>query len=199
MQKLTDVLDKYNLTGRILSGMDTLVGEDRALDAFEILETKWRFEINRRATGRTGQFKYTYASGRGEINISFVLLQEGNEVTRDNTILHEVAHAVDVILNGRTAGGHGTNWKRIMEAFGCKADRCMTNQKVNQDMHEVKIRRAKIMYKCRRCEQAFPAMRRKKHPVEIYKHNGCGGQLYLQKDAMGRTYPNPGANTRYGA
>ncbi len=197
MQKLTNVLDNYNLTGRILAGMDTLVGEDRALDAFEILETKWRFEINRRATGRTG-LCISYAGGRGEINISFVLLQEGNEATRDNTILHEVAHAVDKILNGKTSG-HGTNWKRIMKAFGCKTDRCMTDQKVNQDMHEVKLRRAKIMYKCRRCEHEFPAQRRKKHPVECYRHNGCGGQLYLQRDAMGRTHPNPGANTHYGA
>ncbi len=210
MQKLTDVLDKFDLTGRILTGMDTLVGEDKALDAFMVLEEKWRFEINHRATGRTGQCIYPYGGGFdrrtgrrvkprpfGEININYALLKEGNEAARDNTILHEVAHAVDVLLNGYCSK-HGDNWKRIMVAFGCKTDRCNTNVAVSKDLQIQKARKAKLMYKCRRCEHEFPAMRKKKHPVECYKHNGCGGQLYLQRDAMGRTYPNPGSNTLCG-
>jgi len=208
MQKLTDVLDKYNLTGRVLTGMDKLVGEDRALDAFMVLEDKWHFMLNHKATSRTGQCRYPhnggYFRGRrgytparlfGEVEINRVLMNEGHEATRDNTILHEVAHAVDQILNGKSSG-HGLNWKRIMIAFGCKPERCNTDQAVSDDLDVQRARKCKLMYKCRRCEHEFPAMRKKKHPVQCYSHRGCGGQFYLQRDAVGRTYPNPGANTQ---
>lgn len=196
MHKLTTILDKFKLSGTVLAGLEKLSNEDRALEIYGKLETEWRFVLNHRVTSRTGLCRYPNPFGFrrrrmfGEIEIHGLLMKEGREATRDNTILHEVAHAVNKMLFG-TNDNHGPNWKRIMRAFGLAPERCNTDRELSEELQAKRSTKTRLMYACQRCEHEFPAMRRKKYPAEKYTHKRCGGKLYLQRDANGRTRPNP--------
>lgn len=196
MHNLTNILDEFGLSGTVLSGLDKLVGEDKALDAWGKLETEWKFVLNHRVTSRIGQCRYPNPHGFrrrrlfGEIEIHGLLMAEGREETRNNTILHEVAHAVNKMLFG-TNDNHGPNWKRIMRVFGLRPERCNTNSEVSALLHAKKVKKANLLYACQRCEHEFPAMRKKKHPAEIYTHKRCGGKLYLKSNRWGEKFANP--------
>ena len=202
MQKLTDILDKYNLSGIVLVGLEKLSNEEKALDIWETLEEKWRFKVNHKVTRRIGQCRYPNPFGRrprmfGEIEIHGLLMEEGREETRDKTILHEVAHAVNKIMG--TEDHHGPNWKRIMRAFGLKPERCNTDTEISALLREKKVANSKYMYACQRCEHEFPAMRKKKYAPERYNHKKpCRGKLYLKWDSSGRKYLNPSKAESYG-
>jgi len=204
MHKLTAILDKFELSGTVLAGLESLAGEEKALDIWEVLEEKWRFTVNHKVTSRVGQCRYPNPYGRGrryrpfgEVEIHGLLMAEGRETTRDDTLLHEVAHAVNAMIfdvNDR----HGPNWKRIMRAFGLRPERCNTDVEVSALLRAKKCTKAKLLYACQNCEHEFPAMRRKKYPAENYRHRSCGGQLYLKRDATGRKYLNPSKPASYG-
>ena len=203
MQKLTDILDKYNLSGTVLAGLERLSDEEKALDIWETLEEKWRFKVNHKVTSRTGSCRPPSSGlGRrrarpfGEIEVHGLKMEEGREESRNDTILHEVAHAVNPMLFG-SCDHHGPNWKRIMRAFGIKPERCNTDKEVTADLHDMRINKAKLLYACQRCEHVFPAMRKKKYPAERYSHpKPCGGKLYLKWDGRGH-HPNPSKPTSY--
>ena len=203
MQKLTDILDKYNLSGIVLAGLERLSDEEKALDIWETLEEKWRFKVNHKVTSRTGMCRPPRAGfGRrrarpfGEVEVHGLLMEEGREATRNNTLLHEVAHAVNPMLFG-TCDHHGPNWKRIMRAFGLVPERCNKDKEVSAQLRAKKTTKAKLMYACQTCEHEFPAMRKKKHPAESYRHRGCRGKLYLKRDRY-RNYVNPSKAESYG-
>lgn len=201
MLKLTDILDKYNLSSIVLAGLDRLSNEEKALDIWETLEEKWRFKINHKVTSRVGICRPPRNGGRrrngsivrprmfGEIEIHGLLTEEGREATRDNTLLHEVAHAVNPMLFGK-CDHHGENWKRVMRAFGLVPERCNTDKEVGALLRAKKVTKAKLMYACQNCEHEFPAMRKKKFPADSYFHRVCKGKLYLKRDRY-RTYANP--------
>ncbi len=201
MQKLTDILDKYNLSTIVLVGLEKLSSEDKALDIWEILDEKWLFKVNHKVTSRVGQCRYPrkggFHRGRrvrprlfGEIEIHGLKMEDGREESRNHTILHEVAHAVNSMLFG-TNDKHGPNWKRIMKAFGLSAERCNQDKEVSDLLQDRRSTNAKLMYACQRCEFEFPAMRKKKYPAPRYSHKKpCGGALYLKWDRF-RNYTNP--------
>jgi predicted SprT family Zn-dependent metalloprotease len=75
----------------------------------------WKFVWDKRPTGRAGQCRY----GRQEIGLSWKIFSiEANRAEAENTILHEIAHAL-------TPGAHhGPAWKRVARDIGCSAARC---------------------------------------------------------------------------
>jgi len=54
-----------------------------------------------------------------EIKLHMYLIQTVNNTEAKDTILHEMAHAIDQGVNGYSSG-HGYNWKRICKQIGCK-------------------------------------------------------------------------------
>ena len=74
----------------------------------------WRFQWST-AKVTAGSCNYT----RRTIKLSKPLMAQWEESAVENTILHEVAHAL-------TGPGHGHNrkWQRIARSLGCTGDRC---------------------------------------------------------------------------
>ena len=60
--------------------------------------------------------------GRFWISLSKPLTELNSEAEVRDTILHEIAHALDVEERGTS--NHDKNWKRIAISIGCNGDRC---------------------------------------------------------------------------
>jgi predicted SprT family Zn-dependent metalloprotease len=76
--------------------------------------------------GRTAGF----AHRQGNIyNVEFNLfnIQNNWDEMVLNTIPHEMAHIVDMFMNG-CSNGHNHVWQRIAHRLGCEGDRCHTMQ-----------------------------------------------------------------------
>ncbi len=73
----------------------------------------WRFTFDR-AVRRFGQCDYL----RRTISLSAALTELNDEHRVENTILHEIAHALTPGAN------HGPEWKRVAASIGCDAQRC---------------------------------------------------------------------------
>lgn len=56
-----------------------------------------------------------------EIAVNVDLLLEGNGATRVDTVLHEMAHAVDFLETGHR--GHGASWREWARRAGCRPTR----------------------------------------------------------------------------
>ena len=87
--QLTKYMDKTDLTPRIMAGLMKLTDEDRALDILETLDN-WTIRSNSRAKTRSGQCSYK----KKQIELHIALLGEGREEDRNQTAVHEIAHAV---------------------------------------------------------------------------------------------------------
>lgn len=77
------------------------------------LETKWIVLFN----NTIRQIGACNASGR-YIQLSKAFLNNGLDFYKE-TILHEIAHAIDFERNGKF-NGHGPIWKDIARSIGCK-------------------------------------------------------------------------------
>jgi hypothetical protein len=64
-----------------------------------------------------------------EIALNVDLMLAGNGAIRLDTLVHEMAHAADWLLDGEV--GHGPTWRRWARLAGCEATACA----------EVRIRR----------------------------------------------------------
>lgn len=70
-----------------------------------------------------------------EIALNVDLLLEGNGATRIDTLLHEMAHAVDFLETGNR--GHGPSWRAWARRVGCRPtrlhDRPVSNRRRRRD------------------------------------------------------------------
>jgi predicted SprT family Zn-dependent metalloprotease len=80
-----------------------------------------------------------------------------------DTILHEIAHALDVTRHGSSS--HGVRWKRICVEVGARPIRC--GKSINPDA-------IKSPYKfvCKPCNKEFPRFRKPKRTTG-YRCNTC--------------------------
>ena len=183
--KLTTALEKAGVADAIRAGLVKLTDETKADEIWNTLHT-WVLVVNSRATGRLGQCSYRIR----QVEVSDVLLRPEHHAKRNNTLKHEVAHAVNPLIHGHN-DSHGPNWRRIMIAFGERPERCNTDKDVSADMRKRRVAKAKMIWACQRCENEFPIIKRRKHPINRYKCGKCRGQLYVKRDANGHTHHNP--------
>lgn len=186
--KLDDYLGYCGLLGRVINTLEHFT-KQRNLDANELFAefNKYRM-VRNNVTSRSGQIH----PGKKQVELNVELLREGREEHRNQTLLHETAHLIIFLLYPESMRrhsrikAHGREWRIVMRHLGCRPDRCS-----NHDfLHEARIKKAKLMYACQKCGYEFPAQKRWKNPGNKY-HKRCGGNLYLQRDQYGRTYPNP--------
>ena len=89
------------------------------------------------------------------ITLSRPLTQhESNECRIRNTILHEIAHALDYKQRGYS--NHDNTWKRLSKSIGCTGTRCSSMDGVNMSMV------MKWVATCPRCEEQVYYARQKK-------------------------------------
>jgi predicted SprT family Zn-dependent metalloprotease len=83
-----------------------------------LLSTPYAFKINNNRT-RAGVCKFAPVA---TIEVSSFFIKSPNITTRDieNTILHELAHAVV----GPHVAAHGPEWQAAARSLGCDAKRC---------------------------------------------------------------------------
>ena len=87
------------------------------------------------------------------ISLSRPLTQhETNEDRVKNTILHEIAHALDHKKRGYS--NHDKNWKSLAKSIGCSGERCTSNSSV--DLSRV----MKWIGDCPKCKKTFYRSRR---------------------------------------
>ncbi len=187
-QTLESYLDECGHTSKVIDALDHFA-KRMNLDSGELWKEFAKYHmVSNNVTTRTGQLSYS----KKTVELHEELLRPGREASRDHTLLHETAHLIIGLIYPESqfryssTKSHGPEWKAVMRHMGCRPDTCSKHD----FMQDVRKAKAKLMYACQRCECEFPAMRRKKHAPERYRHKGCGGSLYL-KSERGRSYPNP--------
>lgn len=128
------------------------------MEKYGLTEKGWTCVIDK-AKRRAGQCRYT----KKEIGLSQTYVENSEENAVEDTILHEVAHA---ILGPGT--GHGWAWKLKAREIGCSGTR-LTN--VEYQM----IGRYKGV--CEKCGYVFWMHRKPKRPEAKRHHTRCGGEV----------------------
>lgn len=117
---------------------------------YNMLDLGWCFEFNdrKRALGLCSKRRKT-------IYLSKWLIENSDNGidTWNNTILHEIAHAIDFEIRGRSA--HDYHWRRIAKTIGCDGQRCSV-------VDYAKDVQAKYTTKCDNCGRETPSHKRSK-------------------------------------
>jgi predicted SprT family Zn-dependent metalloprotease len=89
-----------------------------------------------------GTARWRSKFGQRQFNVEFntVAIKGNREDMLSDTIPHEIAHIVDIYING-SSDGHGPRWKRIAKSLGCGAKRTHS-----YDMTEAKRTRRRAVY-----------------------------------------------------
>ena len=95
------------------------------------------------------------------ISISRAYMESNPYPVMRDTLLHEVAHAVQYIKTGKT--NHGKEWKQIAEQVGCMPKRCA-------DLNEVNIPKGRYLGICPSCGKETNFYRKIKR---VYSCNEC--------------------------
>lgn len=102
------------------------------------------------------------------ISRNFVLLND--EPLINDTILHEIAHAIV-----GSDHGHDRVWKTMAKKIGSRGTRC-------KDAGEVNSVKGKYAVICEKCGEIGRRHRwSRTFNVRVYRHNGCGGRVTIQK------------------
>jgi hypothetical protein len=74
-----------------------------------------------------------------ELALNVDLLLEGNGAERMDTLLHEMAHVAEWVLEG--SYGHGATWKRWARHAGCRAESCYDRPVVRRRRRHERVTR----------------------------------------------------------
>jgi len=81
----------------------------------------------------------------------------------NDTILHEIAHALSYKIHGRKGDGHCKRWVHVAKSIGCNGKRCYDSSKVNKIENKYSLicdtcgvnysrhRKPKVEYSCGKC------------------------------------------------
>ena len=127
--------------------MDKHLGTDR----------EWKFKFDN-AKVRFG--RCSWGSKGKWVSISKHLTSLNDLAQVKDTILHEIAHALDVEERGFS--NHDANWTRIAKSIGCNGERCYSSKEVKQP-------KAKYTVKCNNCKKEQP-----KHRKPRRTSSACG-------------------------
>lgn len=95
-------------------------------------DSGWTFRLDRSKT-RFGQSRVKLPRSKNpqkSISISGPLSAVNSEGMVRNTILHEIAHALDYEKNGRFTG-HGPIWKALATEVGANPETCILQKTIN--------------------------------------------------------------------
>ncbi len=97
--------------------------------------------LSRRFTRRLGQFVPALEGGRrtvGEIALAADLILAENDAERIDTLLHEMAHAANYLVEGEV--GHGPRWRAWARRVGCR-DRATCSAPIHRRQSRAPSRR----------------------------------------------------------
>ena len=127
---------------------------------FNMNQLGWKFQFGnkRRALGTCRMSKKIVEISQWVVNNS-----DNSIETWNNTILHEIAHAIDFEIRGTSK--HDWQWRSIALAIGCNGERCSHVE------HKAKVN-SKYTIKCNNCGTERVGHKRRKK-VEL-GHISCG-------------------------
>lgn len=97
----------------------------------------------------------------------------------ENTIKHELAHALAVKKYGRKGHGHGALWKSVCLEIGAKAERCYDSSKVNNTAKHKYFLRHKETGEIHGKYFRRPKWANKVHEIWLKKDKSAKGKLEL--------------------
>ena len=129
----------------------------------------FKFNTNKRSLGKC---RRSTSKNIKCIFLSKWILENGNEPisTWQNTMLHEIAHAIDV--ERRRTSDHSHHWRSIALSLGCNANR---TTEVNYDMDKVVTKYTMV---CDTCGHKTPSHKKRNKKVSCGK---CGNGSYNEK------------------
>lgn len=142
------------------------------MDRWGLLHEGWRFEFDE-AKRRHGCCK----PSKKLITLSWHIAKLGREHILD-TILHEIAHALEYVRYGRTTG-HSDRWKRICREVGATPERLVPPG-------TPELASPKYTLLCTECPTFYPRHRLKRR-IRMGVENGsvtcgnCGGRLTIKQ------------------
>lgn len=118
-------------------------------EIYNLHQRKWSFTFNtkKKALG-------TCNFGTKIITLSEPLILSNPDMELwDNTLRHEIAHAIDYYIRGKS--DHSNDWKNVGKQIGCSVDLLKSSIKVNSVM-------GKYTLKCNICEHEIQIHRKRK-------------------------------------
>lgn len=107
-------------------------------DSFNLVNLGWTFSYNKRKT-----ILGMCAVNKKHISLSSYLISHNHDLPIwEDTILHEIAHAIDFEIRGKT--DHGIIWQNIAKTVGC-------DPKAYCDHTDIKIPTGKYTLSCKKC------------------------------------------------
>lgn len=139
--------------------------------SYNLKELGWIFKFNKRKKSLgmcNAKLKYISLSEH------FVKINNTNKEIWNDTIKHEVAHAIDFEI--RNYSDHSDTWKNIAKQVGCEPENYSDNTLILPD--------GKYTLKCKTCGLEQTAHRRKKNKVACAKccikhNNGKFSSKYI--------------------
>ena len=108
--------------------MDLIAAENLARDLLKKHLPRFRFEWNNNTATAAYCSKFLQADTfppllrPGTISFSRIYAEQWNEEQFTKTMLHEIAHGLDLTKNP----SHGAEWKKICRSLGIKPERCVS-------------------------------------------------------------------------
>lgn len=127
----------------------------------------WAFGFGR---GRRtiGSTRVAPGAAAGTVRVSRHLVTHGHEEQLEDTLLHEIAHALAFTRHGRAAMNHGPLWRAVAREVGATPRATCSAELDVPAPHRLT---------CRRCGATISLYRRPKYAPSRYRHKGCGGAL----------------------
>ncbi len=127
----------------------------------------WRFVWGKKRTA-FGTCKVNKSRNIKTIELSLHLLPTIDQKEAEDTIRHEIAHALDYEQRGTT--DHSWQWKAWAVKVGARPERC--GKSVNLDVTKVMAYKTKYRVECKCCKRVRPSHRK----LKIERSCGVCGQ-----------------------
>lgn len=158
MEKLKEIQLLANELINTTFTINTITGDTKEVNIGEI---GYKLVFDSRPIRRAGQCRYT----KKEIGLStkIILANIDRIDSIDDTIRHEIAHAISNHIYGKEGRGHGKHWENTAVQVGAKPNKCWSSDKYTQPLMKYTLtcpscgktagqaRKTKYNYSCRPC------------------------------------------------
>ena len=161
-------LEEWNLVDQVIEGIQSLpFAQSKMNEALDLLDEFKVFCTD--AKTRLG--RCCYGARVIELN-EIYFTKHGLEKDRNDTFLHEIAHALHRFFVSVHDESHGLYWRMIAKGIGCRATRTASGDD-SKVMREIRVANAKHVYTCKKCGYKIYKYRKLKNLRHRY-HGPCG-------------------------
>lgn len=127
------------------------------------------FKVNPRYKKQLGGCSFNPSNDFGVVDLSKILIQHGRWEEVLDTLLHELAHACDFSVRGKS--DHSDHWKRWAIKLGADPTRTANLNNLGDKYKKVYKKTSKYTLVCPNCNIEIPAHRKRKRITGCAKCN----------------------------